>query len=152
MLAGLLSGGCATGEPSPQEPASRLAVVAWLAGSWTTADGTTRFEEVWLPPAGDSMVGVGREVVDDATRSFEYLRIEARSDGIYYLAAPGGGPVTAFRLVQADADHVRFENPAHDFPTAIAYRRSPDGTLTAHVKGGQDGAPAGFELRFHARR
>lgn len=64
----------------------------------------------------------------------ESLRIEARADGVFYVATPEGEPTTAFRLTRSTADEVVFENPQHDFPTTITYRRSGDEGLVAIVE------------------
>jgi hypothetical protein len=80
---------------------------------------------------------------------FEYLRIEARLDGIYYVAHPRGRPGTDFKLTGFDGREAIFENPEHDFPKRVLYRRDPDGSLTARVDGGA-GVDEGAQ-EFHYR-
>ena len=71
--------------------------------------------------------------------SFEFLRI-AEIDGVpTYHAQPGGRAPTAFKRSDGGAQWVRFENPAHDFPQRIEYRRDGD-LLNAVISGpGKDG-------------
>lgn len=105
-----------------------LAGLGWLAGAWQTkrADGT-RVEEVWRVPDGASLIGSGRSVRDGKTTFFELLRIEARPDGVFYVAQPMGGVATEFRRVPGPDDALVFENPDHDFPKRVSYRKVPGG-------------------------
>ena len=82
------------------------------------------------------MLGMSRTVSGGRTLSFEYLRIESRPDGIYYVAHPRAkSPGTDFKLVRSDRRQAVFENLSHDFPKRIIYRLNPDGSLTARVEG-----------------
>jgi hypothetical protein len=79
--------------------------------------------------------------------AFECLRIEARQNGIFYVAQPNGRPPTSFRLTMIDDSTAVFENPDHDFPKRITYARSGADALTAKVDGGDGGDPSSV-LRF----
>ena len=132
--------------PVPQT--SPLEDLAWLAGHWINEYGDTRLEEIWLEPAGSSMVGVNRTVAGGQTVSFEFLRIEARDDGIVYLASPGGRcPPTVFRLEDNHDNRAEFVNPEHDFPQRIVYRRKGD-VLAAGIEGTVDGQRRASEWRW----
>ena len=98
-----------------------LADISWISGDWQTAPGGRRqIEEHWTAVAGGSMMGMSRAVAGDKTVEFEYLRIEQRTDGIYYVAHPGARcPGTDFKLTSASATEAVFENPQHDFPKRI---------------------------------
>jgi hypothetical protein len=112
----------APGAPAPDGIDS----LAWLAGHWEWSGPDRRVEELWLPPAGGMLLALHRDVRDGKPAHFEYLRIEAREDGIFYVASPGGRPPTDFRLVAREPARVVFENPAHDFPQRIEYRLDGD--------------------------
>lgn len=107
--------------------------LAWMTGSWsaTSEDGTVS-EEHWTTPAGRLMVGMHRDVRKDGGAFFEFLRIEETAEGIHYVASPRGGPATAFRLTGSTPHRAVFENPDHDFPQRIVYRRDGD-TLCAGI-------------------
>lgn len=113
-----------------------LSDLSWFAGSWVTTDGATRIEEYWTRPSDNSMLGMGRTIKDGRTMFFEYLRIESRDDGIYYVAHPAARPGTDFKLTSFDAGQATFENPTHDFPKRIRYRRESDGSITAITDAG----------------
>ncbi len=68
------------------------------------------------------------------TTGFEYFRI-ADVDGVQsFIAQPGGRPPTAFKRTGGGENWIRFENPDHDFPQRIEYRREGNG-LHAEVAG-----------------
>jgi len=123
--------------------------LAWISGDWETTSGPLQIEEHWTRVAGGSMIGMGRTVAKGRTVFFEYLRIESRADGIYYVAHPKARPGTDFKLVRVEGQSATFENLAHDFPKRLIYRKNADGSLTTRVEG--DGTekekPEEFRLR-----
>jgi len=124
--------------------------LSWMTGAWETTSGNTRIEEHWTGVAGGTLIGMGRTVSGNRPAFFEYLRIEARPDGIYYVAHPRAqSPGTDFKLVRLQAREAVFENLAHDFPKRIIYRRNPDGSLTARTEG--DGSEKEKPQEFHYR-
>ena len=125
----------------------------WLAGHWCSRGGGELIEEFWLPPEGDVALGVSRTIQDGRTTSFEFMRIQSEQGVVQYVALLAGQPPTAFRLTASGADWARFENPQHDFPTRIEYRRTAAG-LHAEIAGpGTDGKERviPFEYRLCAR-
>lgn len=127
-----------------------LSSLAWMAGRWAGASGTTEMEEIWMPPAGGVMVGMHRDVFASGRHFFEHLRIVAGDSGVIYLASPGGRqPPTPFRLTEQGERSARFENPAHDFPQTIVYRREGD-VLRVSAEGTEGGKPvrASWEWRW----
>lgn len=99
-----------------------LADLAWLAGRWTGEEDGVKMEEYWTEPGGTVMVGLHRDVFPDGKVFFEFLIIEARENGMVYLAQPMGRPPTEFRLLEKGPAQAVFENPSHDFPQRITYR------------------------------
>ena len=105
-------------------PADPLDGLAWLAGYWVADDGASRTEEQWLPPAGGTMLGVGRTVSGRETVHHEWLRIEAREGAIVYVASPATQARADFTLVPSDTPRTAtFENLEHDYPQRIVYVR-----------------------------
>ena len=128
------------------DPAARR--FEWLSGHWCGESGGELMEEMWLPPEGSVALGVGRTVRNGITTSHEFLRIETR-DGVTSLTAIHNGQApTPFKLTASGSDWARFENPQHDFPQRIEYRRTPSG-LHAEIAGPGEGGketviPYGF--------
>lgn len=102
-------------------------------------------EELWTAPKGGTMLALHRDVKEGRTVSFEYLRIESGPEGLVYQASPRGRPATPFRLKEAAAKRVVFENPEHDFPQRILYWLTEDGALHARIEGTLKGKPQSEE-------
>ena len=116
----------------------KISDLGWMSGDWQTdPSGRAVSEEHWTRPAGGSMIGMGRTLAGDRTVAFEFLRVEERGESIYYVASPKGRcPATDFKLTRLSGQEAVFENPAHDFPKRIIYRKNSEG-LTAIVDGGE---------------
>ena len=132
---------------SPQTP--DIADLSWIAGDWQTAPGgRAQSEEHWTNVAGGSMLGMSRTVAGEKTVEFEYLRIEQRADGVYYVAHPKARcPGTDFKLTKSSPTEAVFENPQHDFPKRIIYRKTADDSLTASIDGGEGTKAMTFSFR-----
>ena len=142
----------AAAQTSPAPPAAEakaaptgpLASLAWLEGCWRGTAGAREFREQWMPLRGAMMLGVSQTVDEKgATQGYEFLRLEPRAGGVFYVAAPSGKPEAAFRFDGETTDKVdgrsdtifTFVNPADEFPKLISYRRSKEGWLYATVEG-----------------
>ena len=109
-----------------------LEAVQFMAGDWRSPDGA--LEEHWTSAAAGSMLGVGRTIRGGATVFYEYLRIAREGDTITLYASPAGRGVTPFTLARATEDVAVFENPEHDFPQRIVYRRDGPDRLRARTE------------------
>jgi Domain of unknown function (DUF6265) len=128
-----------------------LADIGWLAGHWEMSAGSRCVEEHWTSPSSNLLVGMSRTVEGGRTTSFEFVRIEARADGIYYVAQPGGRAPRAFRLASDAAAELVFVNPGHaDHLKRIVYRHQADGGLLARVEG--EDAGRSFAVDYPYRR
>lgn len=125
--------------PAPAGDVNAVASLEWLNGCWAGNVNQRDFREQWSPLRGDILVGVGSTVYQGKAQSYEYLRLERRPDGVYYVALPSGQKEDAFKLVSITTDDqdmiYTFANPGHDFPQTIIYRRATEGWLYAHVEG-----------------
>ena len=109
-----------------------LSGLSWLARSVARRDGP---REHWTKAAGGMMLGVSRTVVGDKVVGFEFLRIEVRAEGVYYVAQPNGRAGTDFKLTKLEGESAMFETPEHDHPKIIRYQKGEDGSLTAQIEG-----------------
>jgi hypothetical protein len=130
---------------TPVNPTSTLEPFGWLHGCWDGKVNQRDFREEWLPLRGDMMIGVSQTVLQGKTQDFEYLRLELRPEGVFYVAVPSGKKETSFRLSgrtrDGDSEIFTFENPVDEFPQRIIYRRGSGGSLYAHVEGKLNGQP-----------
>jgi uncharacterized protein YbjT (DUF2867 family) len=121
--------------------------LAWLAGHWTRAHNGATSEELWLPADAGLMLGISRSVSNQGRREFEWLRIEERADGVYYVAAPNGRSATEFKLTTLGEATAVFHNPAHDFPNKLSYTRRGS-VLSVTIEGTSGGKPASMSWQW----
>jgi hypothetical protein len=116
-----------------------VAALAWLEGCWRGAVNQREFREHWLPLRGGMMVGAGQTVMQDRTQDYEYVRLEARPDGVYYVTLPSGSRESSFKLATVAADErntvYTFDNVVDEFPQHVVYVRAPEGWLYASIEG-----------------
>ena len=137
----LLIGGLAVLLMAQATPAVRMGDLSWLSGHWATDRQGWLTEEYWSGPQGGIMIGYSRSVERDRVTQWEFLRIEPGPDGVpVYWASPSGRPAVGFRLVASGPSSATFENPAHDYPQRIRYRR--EGTALSATISALDGSRA----------
>ena len=115
-----------------------------FVSAWASDDRGSSTEEHWIAPKGGIMLGVNRGVSRNGKASFEFLRIAETPDGITYFASPGGKEPRPFLLKEWTADSVTFENPDHDFPQRVVYRKV-EGNLIARIEGSINGKVQSME-------
>ena len=85
------------------------------------------------------MLGMNRTIAGGKTAAFEFMRIQQEENGeIYFVAQPSGQKEARFRLTAATEDELIFENPEHDFPQRVIYRKRKDGSLLGRIEGVRD--------------
>ncbi len=113
-----------------------LTPVAWLAGCWSADGREPGSVEHWLAPAGGTMLGVSRTVKGGKTIASEFMQLASNSDGkLVFTARPSGQHEASFVLANATDNEVTFENPQHDFPQRIIYRRLSAQQMIARIEG-----------------
>jgi len=122
-------GGCAAAEPA------KVGDLAWISGRWVSDDGGKWTEENWSSAKGGVLLGNSKQGSGPKAVEYELLRISPDTKGVVtYWASPGGRMPTPFALTNSTPNYALFENPAHDYPTRIEYRREGD-KLTATISG-----------------
>ena len=147
--------GAPSAAPTPAAPpsasataaaASALDQLSWLRGCWAGKVAQFDFVESWLAERGGMMVGIAQTIVPNPkpasgfrTQDYQYLRLEQRPDGVYYVAIPSGKKEIAFKFTSAGEELGRktytFTNPTDEFPKKIVYMRGKEGWLFAKVAG-----------------
>ena len=132
------------GAAPPAAVALDITSLVWLEGCWRGDVAGHDFLEHWLPWRGGMMIGVSQTVFQGKTQNFEYLRLDVRPDGVYYVNIPSGKTETAFKLTSATQEGkstiFTFTNPVDAFPQRIMYRRATEGWLYVQVEGMLNGA------------
>lgn len=148
------AGGCllilmvlGTGAGAGQE--SGVDKLAWMSGCWAFDDGKQKVEECWMRPAGQSMLGTSRTIAGGKTVFTEYVQIRDAKGEIAYVVSLGlsARPVS-FKLIKNTDNEIVFENPEHDFPQRIIYRRESPDNLFARIEGQEKGVNKAMDFRY----
>jgi hypothetical protein len=143
-VAALVVANSAWGEPTEETAAASIDRLGWLAGCWSRESPVRIVEEQWMAPRGKMMLGMSRTVskADGRTVEFEAVRIEERDGLLVFTAKPSGQAEASFRSIELTDSLVVFEDPEHDFPQRVGYRRTAEGGLAAWIEGkaGPEGA------------
>ena len=131
ILAAVLLGAA---EPEPVGTAD----LGFLSGDWLQEGPGGWTEERWSKPRGGVMLGTGLSGKGGIATSFEFMRIADGPAGPVFWGSPGGKAAVAFPLAGYRPNAVRFENPKHDYPTQILYRR--EGKLLIATTSGPGGS------------
>ena len=99
-----------------------------------------------MKPSGNMMLGMSHTVVGGTTREFEFMRIVQEENGdIFFVAKPSKQNEARFKLMNVSEREARFENPEHDFPQRIIYRRDAD-SLVGRIEGVSKGEERSVEF------
>jgi hypothetical protein len=119
--------------------------LVWMAGCWRLESAARVVDEMWMAPAGGVMLGAGRTVINGRAVEHEFMQIREEGGRVAFIARPSGQAEASFAAITIGEREVVFENPAHDFPQRVIYRR--DGTgLTGRIEGTQNGKPRSAEF------
>ena len=121
----------------------------WLAGQWCGGSAERKIDEVWLPEAGGALLGMSRTVLGGNTESFEFMRIVPKGKDAGLHVQPNGVAPTVFAITEQGKDWVIFDNPAHDFPNHIEYRRDGAGLRASIAGPGRDGKALEIPFQYH---
>ena len=101
----------------------------WIAGCWTSDDGKERIEENWM------------------------IQIREVNGQLAYVVSLGlSAKPVIFKLIKNSDSEATFENPEHDFPQRIIYRRESADTLFARIEGQEKGVNKAMDFRYRRSR
>ena len=146
VLAALVA--LAVSSPAAAQSATRISSVTWLTGCLEMRRGNRVVEEQRMPERAGTMVGMGRSVGLRGLDDYELTVIREDGGRLLYVAHPRRQPVTTFVASVASADSVVFENPAHDFPQRVGYRRIGADSVLAWIDGTSDGKQQRVEFPY----
>lgn len=113
---------------------AKAEALGWLSGNWEAEldqpEGAQPAwtDESWTTPRGGILIGIGRRGVGHRLGMWEVMRIATDAAGQTALhVTSDDGSSTSFALVRSAGTEAVFENPAHDYPQRIGYRRTADG-------------------------
>ena len=111
----------------------------FLEGSWEVEVGDRIQYEHWEESQEhEGFTGSSYEIVDGEEKYFEWLEIIHENDKVYMVPTvpdQNDGRPIRFELNEEETDWLSFENPDHDFPNVIRYKKITDDQLEVEVLG-----------------
>jgi hypothetical protein len=113
-----------------------LSAISFMSGCWTgpSPSGAT-IEEHYTAPSENLLIGMTRYVRNGRVVDFEFTTVERTDSTFVMTPRPKGVKSDSFPLKEVSDGRATWENPKHDFPQRIIYRRGPDGSLIARIEG-----------------
>lgn len=120
----------------------------FLTGCWErrTARGTV--EERWSTPKGGMLQGMGRTFRGDSLVEYEFVLIHEVAGRVVYEAHPSGQAPNTFPVRTLTDSLVEFEDPAHDYPQRVGYRKAGADSLIAWIDGTTPRGPRRVEFPY----
>lgn len=120
-----------------QVAATDILKLNWLEGNWIRTNNKPgrSGSEQWTRKSDQEWAGLGVNLRGADTAFVEKLRLVVKDGTIFYVAdVPENKSLVYFRFTEISNDHFVCENPDHDFPKKIMYRREGK-VLKATVSG-----------------
>lgn len=138
LIAALASSASALAAETP-----RATDFKWMSGCWGYERGGSSYEEHWLAPSGNSILGIAHRDADGFTRDFDYLRIVTSGAGFDFVSQPKGDPELRYGMTAKKGTSATFESlVGTGFPTRITYEFVPPDALNVRMEGhGEDNKP-----------
>jgi hypothetical protein len=117
----------------------------WLLGSWQQSTGkANNLREIWIKKNDRELSGKTVKINGADTILLETITILQAKDSLYYIPAVSdqnnGLPVRFYCSEQTDGLLV-FENPQHDYPQKITYKKITTDSIVATISGLYKGTP-----------
>lgn len=92
------------------------------------------------------MLGMGRTVKAGVVEDYELMIIRAKDGRVDYEAHPMQQAASVFTATVISDTLLQFENPRHDFPKVVSYRRHGADSVVARIAASP--APGGQQVLF----
>ena len=144
VVAALASCKKPSAEPE-KEHYSELHKAQWLLGRWEHNSAEGNMSETWKQTNDSLMEAAAFVVVGSDTVFSETVKLAQQNGHLSYtVSVPGQNnekPVS-FGLTKSNDNQLVFENPKHDYPNKIIYRKFGNDSIVAEIFGVRNGKAA----------
>lgn len=108
----------------------------WLIGTWVNENKTGNIYETWIKRNNRELIGKSYKIKEQDTVVIETVRLVKESDNLFYIPTVSNqnqGKPVRFTMTQLTASEMKFENPKHDSPQVIYYRKEGENDLLAEI-------------------
>ncbi|HRG18244.1 MAG TPA: DUF6265 family protein [Flavobacterium lutivivi] len=119
--------------------------MSWLEGSWENKLPEGTLTETWQKINDSTYSGQTLFIKEKDTIHFEEIVLSQKGETLFYTPTVKGQnndePIE-FKLTNSTENEFIFENPKHDYPQKIAYKKLNANNLVATISGKQQGKPS----------
>ncbi|GGC93638.1 hypothetical protein GCM10011508_21100 [Flavobacterium lutivivi] len=119
--------------------------MSWLEGSWENKLPEGTLTETWQKINDSTYSGQTLFIKEKDTIHFEEIVLSQKGETLFYTPTVKGQnndePIE-FKLTNSNENEFIFENPKHDYPQKIAYKKLNANNLVATISGKQQGKPS----------
>lgn len=123
--------------------ANKIDSLDWLAGTWEMTASKGTITESWAKANDSTLVCDTRLTTPDGKIVFsEDITLVQREGLLFYIPVisdQNDGRPIEFKETSFSAEEMVFENPEHDYPQRIVYRKTSDSTILAYIEGEENG-------------
>lgn len=114
----------------------------WLVGSWEQKLPDGIITEIWTKENDSTFSGKSYFIKTKDTIHLENIVLTQQKDELLYIPTVNGqnnDEPTTFKMTSDVENTFSFENPAHDYPQKITYKKVSETNLVATISGKQQG-------------
>lgn len=120
----------------------KLQKMDWLVGEWEQKLPEGIVTEIWKKENDSTLSGKSFFIKEEDTIHNERMVLKQYKEGLLYIPTVKGqnnDEPTTFTMSSDVEDIFTFENPTHDYPQKISYKRINAATLMTTISGTQQG-------------
>lgn len=121
----------------------KLEKMSWLVGEWENKMPDGVLTETWTKANDSTFTGKTLFIKDKDTLHSEEIVLTQKGETLLYIPTVKGqndNKPIEFKMSETKTENeFAFENPAHDYPQKIVYKKVSDTNLVATISGKQQG-------------
>ena len=119
-----------------QADSPQIKNVEWLEGTWVNETKRGSIYETWIKVSDQELFGKSYQIKEQDTLVSETVRLIEESDNLFYIPTvtnQNQGKPIRFTLTELTDSTMKFENPEHNSPNVIYYRKDGENKLMAEI-------------------
>jgi len=119
-----------------QSQNSKIKKTEWLIGTWANETKRGNIYETWIKLNDRELFGKSYKIQKQDTVVMETVRLVEAPDNLFYIPTVSNqnqGKPVRFAMTQLTESEMKFENPEHDSPQVIYYRKEGEKDLLAEI-------------------
>jgi len=127
-----------------QEKYTKLEKANWFLGTWKNTSAEMDLTESWQKETDSSYRAQSFIIVSKDTVFFEHVLLQETNDSLFYKVYNRNEKLSdavSFYATILKDNQIVFENPNHDYPSKITYKKLNNDSIVAIIEGIKNGKP-----------